>query len=864
MARESGSQFGPYVIHSLLGAGGMGEVYRARDGRLNRDVALKFLHADADARRFQTEARAVAALNHPNIVSIFDVADGYLVTELVDGNPLRKLKPTQREAIDYAAQIADGLAAAHSAGITHRDLKPDNVMVTREGRVKILDFGLARQAQSGTDDATRTLGGMVMGTVAYMSPEQARGQAADARSDIFSFGTTLYEMLAAKQPFTGESAAQTMAAVIEKDPPPLPETVPQGLKGIVLRCLEKEPARRFQSASDLAYALRAISGSSTSVQTPVPVKRAIPWLSTVLALALAGTLAFFLLRSAPVAVAISDLPRTPIPIEEPSPDDPAFSPDGKSILYTALVGETRQVFLRQLDSPDSQQLTNGAEDVRSPAWSPDASKFYFIQRRQEGELWEQSISGSKPQRIATNVFAYAITPDGRGVVFCTFFAAGGVLHLKISSPMGSPVRPLRNAPAEIRPKGSISNPKVRFSPDGKQLLFAYGSVLPVARLLVIPWPEESGAAREVPLRESSEERHPQSFAWLGDSRYVVAEHRVGGRYGLDFIDTRQATRKSHFSSYGRLEPSTFDAVHDRLLYKERGENWGAWSYSLADRKLSRLHDTSLNETEPAWSPDGSTLAFVTHYSEEDELWLKNVAAGWKRVLFKSSATGDKTARFRAPAFSPDGGRLAVTVILDQAIVPSGYAIYLILTKSGQATRLPGDFGTGLRPVDWSPDGRSLAFRNVAGTLQILDVESGKLRQLGWLTGNRSNTTWSRDGKWIARVDRTGVWLVSPDGKETRQVSKRIFTSADAPAHCFSADGSRLYILRNEGAFGKLEELVLATDELRTLTVLPGAIPPDNYNRGMRLHPDGKSVVFTSGEVTTTFWLVDGVTAALNR
>ena len=331
MAREPGSQIGPYTIHSLLGAGGMGEVYRARDTRLNRDVAVKFLHADADARRFQTEARAVAALNHPNIVSIFDVADGYLVTELVDGNPLRKLKPTQREAIDYAAQIADGLAAAHSAGITHRDLKPDNVMVTREGRVKILDFGLARQAQTGAEDATRTLGGMVMGTVAYMSPEQARGQGADARSDIFSFGTTLYEMLAAKQPFTGDSAAQTMAAVIEKDPPPLPETVPQGLKGIVLRCLEKEPSRRFQSSSDLAYALRALSGASVPVQALPPLRR-IPWLSIGLALGLAGTLAFFLLRPKPVAIAISDLPRTPIPIEEPSPGDPAFSPDGKSIL----------------------------------------------------------------------------------------------------------------------------------------------------------------------------------------------------------------------------------------------------------------------------------------------------------------------------------------------------------------------------------------------------------------------------------------------------------------------------------------------------------------------------------------------------
>jgi len=213
----------------------MGEVYRARDQRLNRDVAIKFLNAEADPQRFQREARSVATLNHPNIVAIFDVGEDYIVRELVDGSPLRKLKPTLREAVNYAAQIAEGLASAHTAGITHRDLKPENVMVTREGRVKILDFGLARQVEnSDADGATRTLGGMVMGTVAYMSPGQARALPADPRSDIFSFGATLYEMLSGQQAFTGERAVQTMTAVIERDPPPLPESIPQGVKGIDL------------------------------------------------------------------------------------------------------------------------------------------------------------------------------------------------------------------------------------------------------------------------------------------------------------------------------------------------------------------------------------------------------------------------------------------------------------------------------------------------------------------------------------------------------------------------------------------------------------------------------------------------------
>ena len=265
MVRDIGSQFGPYIIQSLLGAGGMGEVYRARDPRLNRDVALKFLHPGADAQRFQREAKIVAALNHPNIVAIYDVGDDYIVTELIEGKSLRNLKRSLRESIDCAAQIAEGLAAAHTAGVTHRDLKPDNIMVTREGRAKILDFGLAQQSATaplGASDSTKTAAGTVMGTAGYMSPEQVRAQPVDARSDIFSFGATLYELLSGKQPFASETFVQTMSAVLEKNPPMLPDTVPHGLRAIIERCLEKEPARRFQSAADLAYSLRALSGAS--------------------------------------------------------------------------------------------------------------------------------------------------------------------------------------------------------------------------------------------------------------------------------------------------------------------------------------------------------------------------------------------------------------------------------------------------------------------------------------------------------------------------------------------------------------------------------------------------------------------------
>src|SRR5215472_12572877 len=300
MTLAAGSKLGPFAIQAHLGAGGMGEVYRARDARLGRDVAIKVLPAsfasDADRlRRFEQEARAVAALNHPNILAVHDIGaqDGtpYIVTELLEGRTLREQLDDGalpvRKALDYAEQISQGLAAAHGRGIIHRDLKPENVFCTKDGRVKILDFGLAKQALSPAAHAAATMSGetipdaqtepgQVMGTVGYMSPEQVRGAPADHRSDIFSLGAILYEMLSGKRAFKRDTAAETMTAILKEEPPELSGTNPSiapGLDRIVHRCLEKEPAQRFQSASDLGYAIEALSGTTKSVALPEPAVR---------------------------------------------------------------------------------------------------------------------------------------------------------------------------------------------------------------------------------------------------------------------------------------------------------------------------------------------------------------------------------------------------------------------------------------------------------------------------------------------------------------------------------------------------------------------------------------------------------------
>ena len=294
MPIPAGAKLGPYEIQSQIGAGGMGEVYRARDSRLGREVAVKILPesfaTDAERlRRFEQESQAVAALNHPNILAIYDVGtrDGspYLVSELLEGESLRAVLEKgpipQRKAIEYAVQIANGLAAAHDKGIVHRDLKPDNLYVCRDGRVKILDFGLAKMSAKetpGVDGATmtqHTAAGIVMGTVSYMAPEQVRGGQVDARTDMFSFGVVLYEMLSGKRAFQRDSSPETMTAILKEDVPELTDTklpVAPALEKIVRRCLEKSPEQRFQSAKDLAFALEAvsqISGPKTGAQAPI-------------------------------------------------------------------------------------------------------------------------------------------------------------------------------------------------------------------------------------------------------------------------------------------------------------------------------------------------------------------------------------------------------------------------------------------------------------------------------------------------------------------------------------------------------------------------------------------------------------------
>src|SRR2546425_2420402 len=404
-----GTKLGPYEILAPLGAGGMGEVYRARDTKLGRDVAIKLLPSsfsgDSDRlHRFEQEACAAGALNHPNILVIhhIDTHEGapYIVSELLEGETLRQRMGgtalAQRRAIDYALQVAHGLGAAHEKGIVHRDLKPDNVFITKDGRVKILDFGIAKLTQpdgslSQTEIPTRrvdTEPGVVMGTVGYMSPEQVKGRPVDHRSDIFSFGAILYEMLSGRRAFHGESAAETMSAILKEDPPDLSSTnqnISPALERLVNHCLEKNPEARFHSASDLAFALETLSGSApVSTQTMAAISgssisaklvKHLPWI-------VAGTLAIALLITIPLLIYSFKQTATRANVIRASINQPentnylprnqfAISPDGSRLVFVARAAVGRQlVLLVPLGALSSQPL-KPAVRATHPFWSPD-------------------------------------------------------------------------------------------------------------------------------------------------------------------------------------------------------------------------------------------------------------------------------------------------------------------------------------------------------------------------------------------------------------------------------------------------------------------------------------------------------------
>ncbi|HLK17392.1 MAG TPA: serine/threonine-protein kinase, partial [Bryobacteraceae bacterium] len=414
---ETGAKLGPYQIEIRIGAGGMADVWKARDTRLGRLVALKMSKTDF-SRRFEQEARTVAALNHPHICTLYDVGPNYLVMEFINGKPLQELIPAKglplSDALNYAGQIADALAAAHTAGIVHRDLKPGNIMITEDGTVKVVDFGLARvvmpEFPKPGDPNPLTARGEIVGTVSYMSPEQAEGKNVDPRSDVFSFGSVLYEMLTGARAFHGASLASTLADIIHVDPRPATEIagpLPRDLETLLARCLRKDPSRRWQSMADVRVALLDLkedSAARRAIAAPSPAPRgfrrlaglrALPWIVAVVAVIGLAVLAGILFHRPPAEPAVLRY-TLPLPPKTSELRNFVLSPDGHYlVLAAAEQGASTTLWVRALDSLDAQPLA-GTEDATYPFWSPDSRWIGFFSH---DKLKKIAVTGGPVQTL---------------------------------------------------------------------------------------------------------------------------------------------------------------------------------------------------------------------------------------------------------------------------------------------------------------------------------------------------------------------------------------------------------------------------------------------------------------------------------
>jgi eukaryotic-like serine/threonine-protein kinase len=439
----AGTRLGPYEIVAQIGAGAMGEVYRARDTRIRRDVAIKilpehFLSDPVRRARFAQEARAAGALNHPNVVAVYDVGENYIVTELIEGVSLRAFvrrgPVSLTKVLEIAAQIAAGLAAAHAARIVHRDLKPENVMLTRDGRVKILDFGLAKESlAAGPDDATLTLHsmltdrGMVVGTVSYMSPEQIQARTVDHRCDIFSFGIILYELICGQRPFRGTSSVEIMNAILNEDVPAFPPNTPLQVERIVRRCLEKYPDRRFQSSSDLEFAVislaqtRQLTTRKTQGHNSIVVRSA--WLAAISA---AVGLAFIAgLKS--LRPEYVETPTVRYLTYSGHDSSPSVSPDGHTVAFVSSRDGKQRIWLKQLNAGSEVALTEGPDT--GPRYSPDGSMLLFLRAEPTGlALYRTPAVAPEPRRLLHNVSSADWSADGRRIVYIRWETDSSTTH----------------------------------------------------------------------------------------------------------------------------------------------------------------------------------------------------------------------------------------------------------------------------------------------------------------------------------------------------------------------------------------------------------------------------------------------------
>jgi eukaryotic-like serine/threonine-protein kinase len=809
MNLASGTKLGPYEIVSLLGAGGMGEVYRARDSRLRREVAIKVLpqelSLDAERmRRFEQEALATAALNHPNILAVFDIGTSegspYVVSELLEGETLRERLRSgsiaTRKALDLALHIAHGLAAAHEKGIIHRDLKPENLFLTKDGRVKILDFGLAKltQPESGsahTSLPTATHGteaGVVMGTAGYMSPEQVRGLALDPRSDIFSFGAILYEMLSGKRAFHGETPADTMSSILKEDPAELSETnrsVSPALERIVQHCLEKNPEARFHSASDIAFDLEHLSGlsgsgaraampGSGSLAKGAPQSRVL--LGIVAGLVIAGAIYALGWWTGRGGGRVPQAEYQQVTFRTGSIGNARFTPDGSVVYSASWEGGENQLYMSRVDDPGSREL--GIKDAELLSISKGGELAIRLNGighggyARSGTLARVPLSGGTPREVLENVGDADFSATGENMAIVHYLQENN--HWRLEYPIGKVLLDGINW---------ISHPKV--SPDGKWVAFGdhenpdgddEGSVAVIAadgtgaeKKLSSGWTSLEGilwspAGDEIWFTSTNtgSASNPRAVTLAGKLRTIT--NVPGGMWVEDLRNgtvlsvvnhTRLGIRgmepggkeEHELGWFGWSELRDISRDGRKIVFDEEGDGGGP-NYTVFMRDTDGSPPARIGEGDSmAISGDGKWV--ITKPAKGGPLSLVPTGAGEARRLTHDSVS------YSLVRFLPDGKRLLASGIE----AGHGGRDYLIELSTGDSKPLTPE---GIAGTVISPDGKSVAVRGPDGKRGIWPIDGGGFRPIPGVESNLSIIGWTADGEslYVVPSRRVGRALKS--------------------------------------------------------------------------------------------------------
>jgi eukaryotic-like serine/threonine-protein kinase len=842
-----GKTLGHYQILEKLGEGGMGVVYKARDTHLDRFAAIKVLPPEKVSdperkRRFIQEAKAASALNHPSIITIYDIdqADGidYIAMEFVPGKTLDELIPRKGMrlslALKYAVQIADALARAHGAGIIHRDLKPSNVMVDEHGLVKVLDFGLAKLTEAAGPEAetaaTRTGAGTILGTAAYMSPEQAEGKHIDTRSDIFSFGSMLYEMFAGQRAFRGDTRASTIASILREEPKPISqvaEGLPREVERIVRRCLRKDPEHRFHHMEDLRVALEELkeesdSGALETAEVARPrLRHRLVWAFGVVAVLVIAAVAVWFVRS---KAGKPEAPLTPVPLTSyPGTEKCAsFSPDGNQVTF-AWNGEKEDnwdIYVKLIGSDPPMRLTTNKANEGWPAWSPDGRQIAFYRDLGAGKSAVVLISPlGGPERILTECyFPFSIfdfsspflswSPDGRALAMVDQkdpdTGSNLVLYVMGTGEKHPLTKTTRPVPYDKCPA---------FSPDGHTLAFCRWFSWATSDLYLLDLSRDLkpvGEPRRLTFRNSFSTA--SGTAWVLDGSALV----YASEGSLWRVAASGSSQPQKLASTGRdVYMPAISHRASRLAYTHLTVDTNIWRIEISSPQgkanpPTKFISSTRYEADQQYSPDGKKIAFTSDRSGTQEIWVCD-ADGSNAVQLTNFGKGNAYE----PRWSPGGSRL--TFVSD---IEGHTEVYLINASGGSPRRLTSSSGS--ENPSWSRDGRWIYFSSVENVIQKIAADGGPVVIVYKDTPGFAPVE-SPDGKFIY-FNRNGAdassWILlrAPvEGGESKQVVGSIMTSPSA----YALEDSGIYFMPSPDPVKgySVRYLELATGKIKTIAEL---------------------------------------------